>query len=74
MLERSFGIFFFLKKRSVSGKDECAIHLRVTVDGVRKEVFTKGNGSLHVGTTKRREQLDSAKTLELSITLLTIYC
>ncbi|MFD2966197.1 site-specific integrase [Sphingobacterium bambusae] len=41
MLERSFGICFFLKKRSVSGKDECAIHLRVTVDGVRKEVSTK---------------------------------
>jgi len=41
MIEKSFGLFFFLKKPKNTGSEERYIYLRVTVDGISKEVSTK---------------------------------
>ncbi|MBA3828222.1 MAG: site-specific integrase [Taibaiella sp.] len=41
MLEKSFGLFFFLKQPKNQKSDERYIYLRITVDGVSKELSTK---------------------------------
>ena len=41
MIEKSFSILFFLKKPTGYTKGEMPIYLRVTVNGVRKEIVTK---------------------------------
>ncbi len=42
MLEKSFGIFFFLKKPKTENADGIRyVYLRMTVDGISKEVSTK---------------------------------
>ena len=41
MLEKSFGLFFFLKKPKTENADGLRyVYLRLTVDGVSKEVST----------------------------------
>lgn len=41
MLEKSFGIFFFLKKLKTENVDGMRyVYLRITVDGISKEVST----------------------------------
>jgi hypothetical protein len=44
MLESSCGFNFFLKSPKVKTMQVRSIYLRVTVDGVPKETFTKKNG------------------------------
>jgi integrase len=41
MLEKSFGLFFFLKQPKNQKSDERYVYLRVTVDGISKELSTK---------------------------------
>jgi site-specific recombinase XerD len=41
MLEKSFGLFFFLKQPKNQKSDERYIYLRITVDGIVKEVSLK---------------------------------
>src|ERR1700759_5374256 len=41
MLEKSFGLFFFLKKPKNEKGNSRDIYLRLTVDGVSKDVATK---------------------------------
>jgi site-specific recombinase XerD len=41
MLDKSFGLLFYLKKRSGYQKGEIPIYLRITVDGVSKELSVK---------------------------------
>lgn len=41
MLESSFGLFFFLKQPKNQKNDERYVYLRITVDGVAKEISTK---------------------------------
>ena len=42
MLEKSFGIFFFLKKPKTENADGMRyVYLRMTIDGVSKEISTK---------------------------------
>lgn len=41
MLENSFGLFFFLKQPKNQKNDERYVYLRITVNGVVKEVSTK---------------------------------
>ena len=41
MLEKSFGLFFFLKQPKNQKSDERYIYLRITVDGISKELSTK---------------------------------
>lgn len=41
MIENSFGLFFFLKQPKNQKNDERYVYLRVTVDGVAKEISTK---------------------------------
>ena len=41
MIEKSFAILFFLKKAKGSTKSEAPICMRITVNGVRKEIGTK---------------------------------
>lgn len=41
MLEKSFGLLFFLKQAKNQKKDERFIYLRITVDGTPKELSTK---------------------------------
>jgi hypothetical protein len=41
MLEKSFGLFFFLKAPKNQKSDERYIYLRITVDGIPKEVSLK---------------------------------
>lgn len=41
MLESSFGLFFFLKQPKNQKNDERYVYLRVTIDGVAREVSTK---------------------------------
>ena len=41
MLDKSFGLLFYLKKRSGYQKGEVPIYLRITVDGVSKELSVK---------------------------------
>lgn len=41
MLDKSFGFLFYLKKRSGYQKGEVPIYLRITVDGVSKELSVK---------------------------------
>ena len=43
MLEKSFGILFFLKKSKHDREKSSIIYLRITVDGARKEISTKRN-------------------------------
>jgi len=46
MLEKSFGLFFFLKQPKNQKSDERYIYLRITVDGISKELSTKRIWSL----------------------------
>ena len=46
MLEKSFGLFFFLKQPKNQKSDEKYIYLRITVDGISKEVSLKRTWSL----------------------------
>src|ERR1700743_426727 len=41
MLEKSFGLFFFLKQSKNEKSDERYIYLRITVDGIAKEISLK---------------------------------
>lgn len=41
MLEKSFGLFFFLKQPKNQKNGERYVYLRITVDGISKEVSTK---------------------------------
>lgn len=41
MLEKSFGLLFFLKQSKKNKKDEKYIYLRITVEGIPKELSTK---------------------------------
>ncbi len=41
MLEKSFGLLFFLKTPKNQKSDERYIYLRITVDGISKELSTK---------------------------------
>ncbi len=41
MMEKSFGLFFFLKQPKNQKGDERYIYLRITVDGISKEISTK---------------------------------
>ncbi|GAB3910326.1 site-specific integrase [Mucilaginibacter ginsenosidivorans] len=41
MIEKSFGLFFFLKQPKNQKGDERYIYLRITVDGISKEISTK---------------------------------
>lgn len=41
MLDKSFGLLFYLKKRSGYQKGEIPIYLRITVDGISKELSVK---------------------------------
>ncbi|WP_258135266.1 site-specific integrase [Mucilaginibacter phenanthrenivorans] len=41
MLEKSFGLLFYLKQTPNYKKDQMYIYLRITVDGVSKEISTK---------------------------------
>ncbi|MBS1524719.1 MAG: site-specific integrase [Bacteroidetes bacterium] len=41
MLEKSFGLFFFLKQPKNQKSDERYVYLRITVDGIAKEISTK---------------------------------
>ncbi|MEB2776481.1 site-specific integrase [Algoriphagus sp. D3-2-R+10] len=41
MLEKSFGLLFFLKQSKKSTKKERYVYLRITVDGISKEISTK---------------------------------
>jgi site-specific recombinase XerD len=46
MLEKSFGLFFFLKQSKNEKSDERYIYLRITVDGIAKEISLKRMWSL----------------------------
>ncbi|RKR84464.1 hypothetical protein BDD43_4702 [Mucilaginibacter gracilis] len=41
MLEKSFGLFFFLKQPKNQKSDVRYVYLRITVDGTSKELSTK---------------------------------
>jgi hypothetical protein len=41
MLDKSFGLLFYLKKPKNHGKGPIPIYLRITVNGVAKEISTK---------------------------------
>lgn len=41
MLEKSFGLLFYLKQTPNYKKDQMYIYLRITVDGVSKEISPK---------------------------------
>lgn len=41
MLEKSFGLFFFLKQPKNQKRDVRYVYLRITVDGTSKELSTK---------------------------------
>lgn len=41
MIENSFGLFFFLKQPKNQKSDERYVYVRVTVDGIAKEISTK---------------------------------
>lgn len=41
MIENSFGLFFFLKQPKNQKSDERYVYLRITVDGIAKEISTK---------------------------------
>ena len=41
MLDKSFGLLFYLKKPKNYGKGEIPIYLRITVDGTPKELSVK---------------------------------
>src|ERR1017187_4066810 len=41
IMEKSFGLLFYLKKRSSSDDDEIPIYIRVTANGVSSEISTK---------------------------------
>lgn len=41
MLENSFGLFFFLKQPKNQKNDERYVYLRITVNGVAREVSAK---------------------------------
>lgn len=42
MLEKSFGLFFFLKKPKIENEDGTRyVYLKITVDGDSKEISTK---------------------------------
>lgn len=41
MLEKSFGLFYFLKQAKTKKKELRYIYLRITVDGISKEISTK---------------------------------
>jgi hypothetical protein len=41
MLETSFGLFFFLKQPKNHKTDERYVYLRITVNGISKEISTK---------------------------------
>src|SRR5687768_12668355 len=43
MLDKSFGLLFYLKKPKNYRKGEIPIYLRITVDGIPKEVSVKRN-------------------------------
>jgi site-specific recombinase XerD len=43
MLEKSFGLFFFLKQAKNQKSEERYIYLRITVDGISKEISLKRN-------------------------------
>lgn len=46
MLEKSFGLFFFLKQSKNEKSDERYIYLRITVDGIAKEISLKRTWNL----------------------------
>lgn len=52
MLENSFGLTFFLKKSTK--KNEKYVYLRITVDGIPKEVSTKHKWDPDGGIKKPR--------------------
>ena len=41
MLEKSFGLLFFLKQAKNQKSDERYVYIRITVDGTSKELSTK---------------------------------
>src|SRR3569833_1153404 len=65
MVEKSFGLLFFLKK-SQNRKDEKFIYLKITVDGQSKELSTKrkweaANWNANIGRATGNKE--SVKTL-----------
>jgi len=41
MLEKSFGLFYYLKQVKKQKNDERYVYLRITVNGIRKDVSVK---------------------------------
>lgn len=68
MLEKSFGLLFFLKQSRKSKNDERYIYLRITVEGIPKELSTKRLWSFSkwnptagraIGTSEETKSLNS---------------
>ena len=78
MLEKSFGLFFFLKAPKNQKSDERYIYLRITVDGIPKELSTKRMWNLSrwdQGTGRAKGNKEDALTLNsyLDSLLGTVY-
>ena len=41
MLEKSLGLLFFLKQSKIEKNESQYVYLRITVDGISKEISTK---------------------------------
>jgi len=61
MLETSFGLSFFLKP-SAKESNSRYLYLRITVNGVRKEIKPKENGTLSAGMPNLSAQSVQKKT------------
>jgi hypothetical protein len=64
MLVKSFGLHFSLKKAKTYEKDTIPIYLRITVDGIPKELSTKEHAIPAVGIRPPKEQLEREKIQE----------
>jgi hypothetical protein len=47
MLEKSFGLFYFLKQPKTTKKSTHYVYLRITVDGLSRDISTKRYWSVH---------------------------
>jgi integrase len=68
MLEKSFGLFYYLKQTKTQNKDKKYVYLRITVDGERKDISLKRQWDAHnwnaqfgraIGNKKDAKELNS---------------
>lgn len=78
MLEKSFGLFFFLKQPKNQKSEERYVYIRITVDGISKEVSTKRIWSAsrwdhHAGRAKGTKEDALALNTHLSAFEASVY-